>query len=103
MEYEKQRNEKLDKIEKNEAETLKKGMGDGMGSEVKLNPYVTEVNTGREMTDIYLKHPGNESSEDEEGEVEVGKSDEVVEEHNFQNFLTKHKIKQNDKVEKMKE
>jgi hypothetical protein len=32
---------------------------------------VTEVPVGQELADIYLKHPANESSEDEEGEQNV--------------------------------
>jgi hypothetical protein len=32
---------------------------------------VTEVPMGRDLADVYLKHPANESSEDEEGEENV--------------------------------
>jgi hypothetical protein len=38
---------------------------EGEGKSVSL---VTEVPMGQELADIYLKHPANESSEDEEGE-----------------------------------
>ena len=37
----------------------------GIGETV---PLVTSINSGREIADVYLKHPGNESSEDSEGE-----------------------------------
>lgn len=41
---------------------------EGEGKAVSL---VTEVPMGQELADIYLKHPANESSEDEEGEENV--------------------------------
>lgn len=40
----------------------------GMGEPV---PLVTSVSSGREISDIYLKHPANESSDDSEGEEET--------------------------------
>ena len=41
---------------------------EGEGKPVSL---ITEVPVGQELADIYLKHPANESSEDEEGEPNV--------------------------------
>jgi hypothetical protein len=41
---------------------------EGEGKPVSL---VTEVPMGQELADIYLKHPANESSDDEEGEENV--------------------------------
>jgi hypothetical protein len=41
---------------------------EGEGKPVSL---VTEVPMGQELADIYLKHPANEGSEDEEGEENV--------------------------------
>jgi hypothetical protein len=41
---------------------------EGEGKPVSL---VTEMPLGQELADIYLKHPANESSEDEEGEENV--------------------------------
>lgn len=38
---------------------------EGLGQAV---PLVTELSTGRELADIYLKHPANESSDDSDGE-----------------------------------
>lgn len=32
------------------------------------NDFVTEVSKSREISDIYLRHPANESSSDDEGE-----------------------------------
>lgn len=41
---------------------------EGEGKPVSL---ITEVPIGQELADVYLKHPANESSEDEEGEQNV--------------------------------
>ncbi|XP_001606701.1 GPN-loop GTPase 1 [Nasonia vitripennis] len=59
-------------------------------------PLITTVSSGREIADIYLKHPGNESSEDEEGTEEGPKvdEDEQKEAESFANFLEKHKTEQ---------
>lgn len=37
--------------------------------------FISEVWSGKDLTDVYLKHPANESSEDEEGEEEVNPHD----------------------------
>lgn len=37
----------------------------GLGTAV---PFITSTGKGQEIADIYLKHPANESSEDEDGE-----------------------------------
>lgn len=59
---------------KNKKEADKKMLSDsGIGDVV---PLVSTVSSGREISDIYLRHPANESSEDEEGE-EVPKCDTV--------------------------
>lgn len=34
-------------------------------------PLIGEVSAGREIVDIYLKHPANESSDDSEGEENI--------------------------------
>ena len=48
---------------------------------------------GRELSDVYLKHPGNESSEDEEGQEEEAPTfnEDFVEEQNFQQFVQQHR------------
>lgn len=66
---------------------------EGEGEPVSL---ITEVPVGQELADIYLKHPANESSEDEEGEQNVPhlteeEMEEEKERHSFYNFLTKQK------------
>ena len=57
-------------------------------------PLITTVSSGREIADIYLKHPANESSEDEEGEENAVEMDDK-EEDSFKRFLEKHKKEQN--------
>lgn len=64
--------------------------------------FVTSINSGREISDIYLKHAGNESSEDEEGTENVFREEEDEEEkkevESFKNFLDRHKIEQNKRI-----
>lgn len=55
------------KLEEEKEQQLKNAMENSIGESV---PLVMSVNTGREVSDIYLKHPGNESSDDE-GEEET--------------------------------
>lgn len=59
-------------------------------------PFVSTVSSGREIADIYLKHAGNESSEDEEGtentyDPEVEEKKEV---ESFESFPNRHKMEQ---------
>jgi hypothetical protein len=62
---------KLKQKKQEEAEKHRENMDEellkspGIGEKV---PLVTSINSGRELADIYLKHPANESSEDSEGE-----------------------------------
>lgn len=61
--------------------------------------FITEVSSGRDLTDIYLKHPANESSEDEDGsENVVANGDNELEEENFNKFINEHKVKQNERI-----
>jgi GPN-loop GTPase len=101
LEYEKLRKEKQEQVNKKEEEELKKA-GQSTSAEVNIAPLLTEVPSGREFTDMYLKHPGNEESEDEEGTEEqyVAAGDDEMEEQNFQNFVKKHKVIQGDKIDK---
>jgi len=73
---------------------------EGEGKPVSL---ITEVPMGQELADIYLKHPANESSEDEEGEENVPHlTEEEIEEEkereSFYNFLTQQKRAQEKRV-----
>lgn len=78
--------------QKREAEQLEKAAQQGAGDNV---PLVTAVNSGREISDIYLKYAGDESSEDEEGTENPYKEEEDEEEkkeaESFKNFLNRHK------------
>lgn len=96
-EYEKLRHEKLAEHERLAKEQLEKIKQDTtMGTEVPMASFITEISTGRELTDIYLKHPGNESSDDEDGTEEqpVANGDEEKEEQNFSMFVSEHLAKQ---------
>lgn len=73
---------------------------EGEGKPVSL---VTEVPVGQELADIYLKHPANESSEDEEGEENVPHlTEEEIEEEkereSFYSFLIQQKRAQEKRI-----
>lgn len=100
VEYEKLRKERTEEVKKKTEETLEKA-GQSTNSEVKIAPLLEEVLSGREISDMYLKHPGNESSEDEEGTEDqyVGIGDDDMEEQNFSSFVKKHKVVQDVKIQ----
>lgn len=85
---------------KTEAQTKLKSVlkEEGLGQAV---PLVTELSTGRNLADIYLKHPGNESSEDSDGEEEPftpleekdDDDDDPMEKEAFMKFLQRHQDK----------
>lgn len=90
-EYDKLRLEKLAEQKQKDEEQLVKVTQQSKGQEV---PLINELSSGRERADIYLKHPGNESSEDEEGhedDTPVCPGDDEAEEANFTSFVKKHK------------
>lgn len=101
VEYEKLRKEKFEEIQKKEKDTLEKA-GQSTNSEVNIAPLLNEVHSGRDISDMYLKHPGNESSEDEEGVEEqfVSARDDEMEDSNFQAFVKNHRVLQNDKIQR---
>lgn len=101
VEYEKLRKEKQIETKQKAEEDLEKA-GQSTNAEVNIAPLLNEVYSGREISDMYLKHPGNESSEDEEGTEEqfVGIGDEEMEEQNFQSFVKSHKVHENEKIAK---
>lgn len=80
---------------KTEGVQLEKAVQEDTGENV---PLVTTINSGREISDIYLKHAGDESSEDEEGTENPFKVDEDEDEkkevESFKNFLDRHKAQQ---------
>lgn len=63
-------------------------------------PFVTTVSSGREISDIYLKHAGNESSEDEDGTENTYEEDieEKKQAESFKSFLQRHQQEQNKRV-----
>lgn len=99
VEYEKLRTERAEEMKKQDEDTLEKA-GQSTNSEVNMTPLLNEVFTGREISDMYLKHPGNESSEDEEGVEDQFVSAADDEEQNFQTFVQKHKVIQSEKESK---
>ena len=100
VEYEKLREQRKKEIAENEAKKLKEA-GQATSSVVNINPMVIDVPSGAEFSEIYLKHPGNESSEDEEGtEDQVMRSvDDAKEEKNFQSIVKQHKDHERHKSE----
>lgn len=85
----KMREEKLEEQKKIEDE-VKKGVkvDDTVMDKKKL---IEEVMGGREISDMYLKHPGNESSSDDEGvETHVEIDDKKEDVAAFQEFINKH-------------
>ncbi|XP_058457949.1 GPN-loop GTPase 1 [Malaya genurostris] len=103
VEYNLLRAEKQAELERMEEEKLSKISQQGKGQEIAL---VSELSSGRERAEIYLKHPGNESSEDEEGhedEAPVCPGDDEAEEANFSSFVRKHKEIHEDSARKNSE
>lgn len=76
-------------------EKLRKAAEGGSGDVV---PMVSSISAGREIADIYLKHPGNESSDDDEGTENTRDPeedpDEIKEAESFKSFLAKQKNEQ---------
>lgn len=87
-----------------DADELHRAATQGMGTEVDLG-VITHVPAGREFSDMYLKHPGDESSEDDEGQEAQPNcpGDEQMEEENFTSYVDKHRQSHKDKVEKQKQ
>lgn len=70
-----------------------------VGTEIPMASFITEVSSGRDLTDIYLKHPANESSEDEDGtEDVVANGDNEKEEENFNKFVNEQIQKQKERI-----
>ncbi|KAJ9581278.1 hypothetical protein L9F63_023550 [Diploptera punctata] len=99
MEWEKMKKEKEASEVRQQAEKLKQTV-EGEGKPVSL---LTEVPESQQHSDIYLKHPANESSEDEEGEENVyhPTEEEIQEEkerESFRNYLEQQKRAQEKKA-----
>lgn len=79
---------------KTEKEKLEKASRKAMGEAIS---FMTTVNTGRETSEIYLKHACNESSEDEDGtenNPEENEAEKKKDEESFRTFLERHKMEQ---------
>ncbi|XP_055909659.1 GPN-loop GTPase 1 [Eupeodes corollae] len=103
-EFNKLRFQKLERDEKKCKQKLDQiASSTGAGSEVPFSTFIEETSAGRELSDVYLKHPGNESSEDEEGNEEkpVSFADDELEEYNFNQFVSKRKTSQEEKQNKI--
>lgn len=68
------------------------------GTEIPMASFITELSSGRDLSDIYLKHPANESSEDEDGTEDVANGDVEKEEDNFNQFVREQAKKQKEKI-----
>lgn len=70
-----------------------------VGTEIPMASFITELSSGRDLTDIYLKHPANESSDDEDGtEDVVANGDNEKEEEQFNKFVSEQIKKQKQKI-----
>lgn len=103
-EYEKLRKANLEEKERVAKEDLEKINKNTIGTEIPMNSFINEVPSGRDFSDIYLKHPGNESSDDEDGTEDqpVANGDDEKEEQNFNMFVNDHLEKQNAKAQQSK-
>lgn len=91
VEWERLRAEKLEQKLKEDLKITNKSESGESSTVVEEKSLITEVGGGQELADIYLKHPGNESSEDEEGtEAEAMLDDAKEEVEMFRSFLKKH-------------
>ncbi|EAA15171.4 AGAP010314-PA [Anopheles gambiae str. PEST] len=95
QEYNKLRAERVN----NSAEHFTQPPNGDLGEEVSFRSYNNEKNLCNEP--IYLKHPANESSDDEEGQECEGSiittGDDEAEEINFNNYIQQHRRQQAEK------
>ncbi|KAK9506351.1 hypothetical protein O3M35_008306 [Rhynocoris fuscipes] len=73
---------KLDESKAGKSETSDHDTSTGQGTEVKL---ITEVSTGRELSDIFLQQGNDESSDESEEDIDGAK--EQVEEEGFPDYV----------------
>lgn len=96
--WQKLRAEQEEKIQKEKEMQLEHAAKTVTGEPLSLT---TIKDTGREMSEIHLKHPGNESSDDEEGEEETPEASEhqkkMEEDESFQSFIGRHRKEQDSK------
>lgn len=98
VEWEKQKNLCEEEIRKKENQRLMElKNAPGLGEKIEL---ISSMSSGKEISEIYLKHPGNESSSDSEGE-ELTKSE--VDDKEFEDFIASHRNKTKSKLSKISE
>ncbi|VVD05092.1 GPN-loop GTPase 1 [Leptidea sinapis] len=87
----KMRAEKLEEQKKKEEE-LKASKQDSSDTVIDKGSLIDQVMGGREISDMYLKHPANESSSDDEGEEDMHEDvdDKPADVLAFQEFIKKH-------------
>ncbi|CAB0027879.1 unnamed protein product [Trichogramma brassicae] len=92
----KMREKRLKEIQAKKEQRLKSAAKATSGVRVPLVTTACEekIEEEREKSEIYLKHPANESSEDEEGEENPPEELEEKESKSFNEYLSKHKIAQ---------
>uniref|UniRef100_A0AAG5DQ42 GPN-loop GTPase n=1 Tax=Anopheles atroparvus TaxID=41427 RepID=A0AAG5DQ42_ANOAO len=102
QEYEKLRTENAEKKER-EMKKLSRASSEDMGEQIPLGND-TDTTATKSNDRIYLRHPANESSDDDEGQecdgAVVTAGDDEVEDTNFNNFIEQHRRKQNERQQK---
>ncbi|XP_049865771.1 GPN-loop GTPase 1 [Pectinophora gossypiella] len=89
--WKKMREEKL-KEQKRKDEELKTEKSEPQDTVIEKKSLIDEVVGGREISDMYLKHPGNDSSSDDEGteDTQPEPDDKPEDVAAFQEFIKKH-------------
>lgn len=100
VEYNKLRAQKLAEGQKSAAERLQDiAETTTIGAEVPMASFVTEISSGRELSEMYLKHAADESSDEEEDDgVPVMNGDAEKEEDEFNHFVRQQIEKQQQKI-----
>ncbi|XP_063232299.1 GPN-loop GTPase 1 [Bacillus rossius redtenbacheri] len=99
-EYERDYRVEWERLRREKGAERAPGRDGGQGDAV---PLIAQVPAGREIADVYLRHPANESSEDEEGEENVRQfTEEEMEERkeadSFRDYLQQQKRAQEKRV-----
>lgn len=94
--WEKVKTERQAQRKKAETEQLEKAGKKTIGEAVQMSvPIITTVNSGRDTSDVYLKHSCNESSDDEDGhDINESEEKEKNEEEAFKDFVERHRAEQ---------
>uniref|UniRef100_A0A336MEA2 GPN-loop GTPase n=1 Tax=Culicoides sonorensis TaxID=179676 RepID=A0A336MEA2_CULSO len=90
VEYDKIRSEKEAQKANEAVEALRKLKNKPEGDEIDLSPFITHKSSGVDVSDVFLRQPGDESSEESEEEQVVAFTDEEKQEQDFLNFVNQH-------------